>query len=311
MTQNSLYILVQQGDDLALRKRRDDLVAESGVPNAVVQRINLEEDEPAHIVQAASAPDLFGGRRCMVVEHFELFPADFVNELAEALKITDAVIVAIVTKAPTKKTLQAYGEHCSIERFAEPKGQNVAGRIIEIAAQNGVELSQRHARQIARDGIDDYATVNDAFSKIADLGQTSVKDDQLAEIESIVRGAPMPWDLSDAVERGDIKSAFQVMERQTVSPFATFAYISGRIRDFSIIKESGETTPAGVQTLLGLRHPFPAKKLLEASRKIKDADVPQLWELVAENDRRMRTENDDRQIVAEFVISVTRVFQKR
>lgn len=306
-TPSGFFLLLGSSELLALRARRDELLQAGQAAGDQVQRLNLTEDDPREIMIAASAPSLFGGMRVVSCDNFDLFPKELAAELKRSLRGSDALIVAVASKTPSKEVVEAAG--AKVEKFTEPKGAAISSQIEALAAKWGVQLDRSGVARIAKGGVADWNALDNALSKLADLGVSTASAADITALEAVVTGAPPPWDLSDAIETGNAAKALAILGAGESSPFQTFAYLANRIRDLSMVKESGARTPEEVQKLCGMKHPFPAKKLLELSRRVAADRLPTLWEVVVSTDLRMRRESDAGRVMEEAVVALARAMR--
>lgn len=311
-TAPGLYLLVGTGDPLAQRNRRDELVDATGVEPGNVERIDLAEEDPRGVILAATAPSLFGGTRVVVCENFDAFPADLAGELVRAVSGSDAVIIATADKQPAKAVLEAVTK---VEKFTQPKGAAVAERIGELAASHGVQLTAAQRTRLAKSGVSNWDALNDALSKLGDLGGGPVSATDLAALEASVTGEPPPWDVSDAIEAGDISRALELMEARSISAYATFAYLANRVRDLGLVveastREGRQLRPEEIQRLCGINHPFPAKKLGEVARRADPTLVGRAWEILTEADLAMRRTSDASGVVKRVAVELADLWRR-
>lgn len=303
-----LYLLVGTGDLLALRQRRD-LLLEAGVAAGAldVERINIAEDDPRLLLTAASAPALFGGPRVVVCEEFSQFPAELAGELGKALQGSDALVIGICDKNPAKAVMGAAS--WKVERFSVPKGAALVERVSELAARRGVSLTAAQRARLVKSGIEDWEALDDAFSKFEDLGGGPISETDLVALEAIVAGEAPPWDLSDAIERGDARGALRLLEGRQTPVFATLAYLANRARDLGLVVEATAAnrralSPEEIQKLCDIRHPFPAKKLGELARRTSLETLRRTWEVIASTDLALRDGSDPNEVVERAVVEM-------
>ncbi len=105
-------------------------------------------------------------------------------------------------------------------------------------------------------------------------------------------GSIAPWDLTDAIDAGDMAKALGALHRILVGggshPLVVLAVLHRHYRQLLRLDGSGVTTPEQAAEVLGLRSAFPARKALAQSRRLGSARVARGITLVAEADLAVR-----------------------
>ncbi len=104
-------------------------------------------------------------------------------------------------------------------------------------------------------------------------------------------GAVVPWELDDAIDRGDIAGALKVLHRLLPSrhPLALLAGLHNRYQRMLRLDGAGVAGEREAAKLLGMKgSTFPARKLLGQTRKLGSRGVAQAVRLLADADMALR-----------------------
>jgi DNA polymerase-3 subunit delta len=104
-------------------------------------------------------------------------------------------------------------------------------------------------------------------------------------------GSVVPWELDDAIDKGDISGALDILHRQlpTRHPFQLMAGLHGRYQRMLRLDGAGVNDEKAAAALLGMKgSTFPAKKLLTQTRKLGSEKVAKAIGLLAEADLQLR-----------------------
>jgi DNA polymerase-3 subunit delta len=104
-------------------------------------------------------------------------------------------------------------------------------------------------------------------------------------------GSVVPWELDDAIDKGDINGALDILHRQlpTRHPFQLMAGLHGRYQRMLRLDGAGVNDEKAAAALLGMKgSTFPARKLLTQTRKLGSEKVAKAIGLLAEADLQLR-----------------------
>jgi DNA polymerase-3 subunit delta len=299
--------LVKGDDDVLLRDAALDVVhALTGDLDAAlaVEEVGRERFAPPDaetsivpLVDAAQTPPFLTDRRVVVGRDIEMFTkaaqvAPLVDYLADPLPSTSLVLVWSGGRVP--KSLIDAVKACKGVQVDTSPGRKIAGWVDEHIAAAGLELdAAATARLVAWLGDDPQrlvgvlGTLAGSFGAGARLG--------VAEIEPFLgeAGGVPPWELTDALDRGDIATALDKLHRMTAGGgrhglqiMATLQSHYGRMLMLDGAPVGGEKDAA---RLLGMKgSTFPARKALSQSRKLGHDRVVRAVELLAGADIDLR-----------------------
>lgn len=121
-------------------------------------------------------------------------------------------------------------------------------------------------------------------------------------------GSIAPWELTDAVDAGDIAAALGALHRMLsgggAHPLVVLAILHRHYRQLLRLDGSGATSPEEAAELLGLRSSFPARKALAQSRRLGSARIGRAVTLLAGADLAVRgTSGLPEEVVLEVLVA--------
>ncbi len=250
-----------------------------------------EELDVAAIVDACTTPPFLVDRRVVVVrEAGRLSAGDaarLVESLADPLPSVHLVLVAGGGTIPA----------------ALVKAATAAGEVVEASAGRGRERGRWLAEQLrhAPVKLDALATRRLEEHLGEDVGRLEGLLESLAAaygegaavnvtaLEPFLgeAGAVPPWELTDAIDAGDVAGALRALHRLLVAGRAAPVIVATLHSHFSnMLRLDGAGVVSGddAAALLGARSPFVAKKALDRARQLGGERVGQAITLVADAD---------------------------
>ncbi len=268
----------------------------------VVTELAGDDYELGRLVDAAQTPPFLTARRVVVGRDVHRFTsadavAPLVAYLADPLPSSDLVLVWESGRVP-KTLLDAVTRAGGAALEASP-GRDPKGWVTEHLARSGLHLDAR-ARQLVVDTLgEDVArlrgvteTLAATFGPGARLTDDSVRP-YLGEA-----GALAPWQLTDAVDRGDIGAALERLhrmlragDRHPLQVLFTLHGHYGRMLALDGAQVGGAPIRGEKEaaSLLGLRgSTYPARKALEQGRRLGQARLSRAIALLAQADLDLR-----------------------
>jgi len=296
-----------RGDDPSLvrdavRRLVDELVGQED-RSLVVDEFAGDDYEAAALADAAQTPPFLTERRVVVGRDAHRFKADdlapLVTYLGDPLPTTALVLVwesGAVPKAFLEAVKGAGGAVLDAGPGYRPQDRKawLADRI----AESGLRLDRGAADLLGATLGEDLdrvagvlATLLGTFGEGARLGPEDIEP-YLGEA-----GAVAPWELTDAIDRGDIPGAVERLHRLLGSgerhPFVVLASLHNHVQRLLAVDGSDARTDKEAAALLGMRgSTYPAKKALDQARRLGSARVGQAIGLVATADVDLRGARD-------------------
>lgn len=296
-------VTLVRGDDPALVAQAARTVIErlvaGGDLSLTVEEFGGPGAEPVDVgavIDACTTPPFLVGRRVVVLrEAGQLNAADakrLVAYLDDPLPTTDLVLVAGGGTVPA----------------ALVKAAGSRGHVVDTTVGRGRARTQWFADRVKGGPVqlDAAATARLADHLGEDVGRLAGLLQSLAsaygegapvsvdELEPFLgeAGSVAPWDLTDAIDAGDTRTALTVLRRMAsagdVHPLVVMALLHRHYRQMLRLDGSDVTYPEAAAEHLGLRSSYPAKKALTQARRLGTARIARAIDLLAEADLALR-----------------------
>ncbi|MEL7209479.1 MAG: DNA polymerase III subunit delta, partial [Actinomycetota bacterium] len=297
------------GDDAslltdALRARVDELVGEDD-RSLVVEELSGDEYEVAALVDAAQTPPFLTAHRVVVARHAGRFSADELTPLVDYLD----------DPLPTTSLVLAWERGSQQQRLGAPpkklktRIEKSGGSIVDTGAGRGrargkwaedqmkgsaLSLDAQARRLVAERLGDDVErvsallrTLESAYGAGAKLGPDDVEP-YLGEAGQIP-----PWDLTDAIDDGDIAASLERLARLTgagdMHPLQVMAILQNHYKRILRLDGAMAADEKAAAQLLGIKgSTFPAKKALNQSRRLGHDRIVECISLLAKADLDLR-----------------------
>lgn len=300
--------LVKGGDEVLLAEGARDLVEQlvgDADRNEVLSEFTGDDYSMGDVLLAAATVSMFGDR-VVVARNSARFTSDDVAPLVDYLAdpAPDATVVVVWDKpvapglranqVPRKLTdaIKAHGGE--VHDCGLPGGKGRAMWAEEQMAASTVELDPRARRVVIERLGDDLSrlggvlTVLEAtFGPGARLGEDDVAP-YLGDA-----GAVPPWELTDAIDQGDVAGAVTKLQRLLAGgarhPLQVMVTLQSHVERMLRLDGAGVRDDKAAAQLLGMKgSTFPAKKALAQSRKLGSAKLARATALVAGADLDLR-----------------------
>jgi DNA polymerase-3 subunit delta len=294
-----------RGDDPALRSQAmlallDELVGDADRA-LVLEEHAPDGDDPdtAAAADAAATPPFLTDRRVVVVRDVGAYGgealAPLVGYLADPLPTTSVVLVGGDRgRLPPKlvDAVKAVGRVIDADVPANRRGRrdwlarSLAGAPVRLTPP-AAELVDRHLGEDVGRLRSLLAALAAAYGTGARVGPDDVEP-FLGEA-----GAVPPWELTDAIDRGDTPNALAVLHRLLGPggrhPLELLATLHRHYARMLRLDGAGVTDEASAAALLGLRgSTFPARKALDQARRLGHDGVARAVQLLAGADLDVR-----------------------
>ncbi|WP_420453307.1 DNA polymerase III subunit delta [Ilumatobacter sp.] len=305
------------GDDESLVRTAvaelvDSLVGD-GDRSIVVDEFDTDDYELRAVVDAAQTPPFLTDRRVVVARGVSRFnAADLPGLLAyldDPLDSSDLVLAEGGDGRMSKKLSDAVTSTGTVVATAPPrKAADRQGWIRDHIERSGltidraalVRLTEWLGEDPARlDGL--LATLAGAFGQGATLGEPDVEP-FLGEA-----GGVPPWDLTDAISRGDTAAALTLMGRMVHGggrhPLQVMATLHHHYVALARLDGSGARSEKDAAVATGLKG-FPAKKALQGYERLGGTATRRALELLAQADLDLRGARDlEPELVMEVLVA--------
>jgi DNA polymerase III subunit delta len=302
--------LIRGGEEVIVAAAVRDLVRAllaGSDPSLAVEEVGADRLHPPDteapslrpLVDAAQTPPFLTDRRVVVGRDLNLFTrADqlqpLIDYLAEPLPTTALVLVWGQGRIP--KNLTDAIARCGGEDIDTSPGRQIAPWVDEQLRQAGLRLDRRSRQYIVEWlGDDPQRLVGVVQTLTGAFGGTAGRELGLDDIEPYLGepGGVPPWELTDAIDRGDVGSALARLQRMRrggdrhpLQIMATLHNHYGRILRLDGAPVRGEKEAAQLLGITG--SPFPAKKALAQTRKLGHERVVRALDLLSSADLDLR-----------------------
>lgn len=299
--------LVKGGDEVILRSAVHELVhalVGDRDHSLTVEEISREQHQPGDseasltaLVDAAQTPPFLTDRRVVVGRDLDLFTkADqvepLVTYLADPLPTTALVLVWPGGRMP--KGLAEAVKKAGGEQVDTSPGRKLAPWADEQLARAGLKLD-RAAQQRVVDWLGDdpqrlvglLSTLTGTYGEGARLSVTDVEP-YLGEA-----GGVPPWELSDAIDGGDIPTALAKLRRMLSGgdrhPLQVMATLHSQFARMLMLDGAPVSNEKDAAQMLGMKgSTFPAGKALRQARKLGHRRIVRAMDLLTTADLDLR-----------------------
>lgn len=307
MSDASPVHLVKGGDEILLADGARDLVERlvgDADRNEVLSEFHGDDYTMGDVLIAASTVSMFGSR-VVVARNAGRFSTDELAPLLAYLQdpAPDSVLVVVWDKPvtpgarsnplPKKLTDAVKGAGGEVHDCGLPGGKGRGMWAEDQMDAATVRLSPRARRLVLERLGDDLSRLGGILTVLdATFGDAALEPD---DIEPYLgdAGAVPPWDLTDAIDRGDVAGAVVNLQRLLGNgarhPLQVMVTLQTHVERMLRLDGADVRDEKAAAELLGLKgSPFPAKKAMQQGRKLGSAKVARANVLVAAADLDLR-----------------------
>lgn len=281
----------------AVRAAVDELVGDADRAE-VLHEFSGDEYTLEDLVIAASTPPMLATHRVVVARGLSRFAtselAHLIAWLDDPCPTTDLVLEWDSGRVPRK--LAEAAEAAGGQRINSdvPGGaRNRRTWTEERLAEAAVDLDARARAAVAEhlgSDLSRLGSILETLEAVYGPGMRLGPDDVVPYLGA--EGDVPPWDLTDAIDRGDVAAALAVLQRMWGAgrhPLAVTASVTGHITRMARLDGSGAGNEKEAAAILGLRgSTFPARKALDACRRRGSDGIARAVELLAAADVDLR-----------------------
>jgi DNA polymerase-3 subunit delta len=297
-------LVLVKGDDPVLRDRlvREVASAALGDDDPTLALADFADDaDVGAIVDAASTPPFLTARRVVVAREIGRFGADAVDALKNYLvaPAPTTVLVLVSGGGTTSRAISdAVKRRGAVLDAAIPGGKARQQWLAERLATGSVRLDARAVARLADHLGEDLARVDGI---VAVLGAVYGEGARIGvdELEPFLGagGASAPWDLTDAIDRGDVAGALAHLHRAMSSgekhPLQLLASLGAHVTRMLRLDGAGCRDEAEAAAVLGMTgSTFPARKALAQSRALGGVNLARAVALLHQADLDLRGARD-------------------
>jgi DNA polymerase III subunit delta len=297
-------VVLVKGDDAILRDRtvRGLVAAALGDDDPTLALSDFGEDaEVGDIIDAATTLPFLSTRRVVVAREIGRFGADAVDVLKTylAAPAPTAVLILVAGGGITARGLSdALKRGGTVIDASVPTGKARQQWFSERVAAGPVRLDARAAARLGEHLGEDVTQVDAILSVLAAAyGEGAKVGVDALEPYLGVGGASAPWDLTDAIDRGDVSGALDQLRRAMTAgekhPLVLLGSLNSHFTRMLRLDGAGCRDENEAAAALGMTgSTFPARKALAQTRKIGSASIARAIELLHQADLDVRGARD-------------------
>ncbi len=262
-------------------------------PALVVEELAGDDYEVTAVVDAAQTPPFFGGRRVVVARGIGRFPtqeaAPLVAYLSDPLPTTALVLVAGGGQT-ARSLVDAVRKVGHVVDAGVPSGKARGGWLAARIKESPVSIDAAGTALLADHLGDDMGRLASLLETLAAAyGPGSRLGPEQVEPFLGQAGGVAPWELTDAIDKGDTATALGVLRRLVGAggrhPLVVLATLHTHFARMLRLEGSGVADEREAAATLGITgSTYPAKKALVQTRRLGYEPLARAIALLAEAD---------------------------
>lgn len=295
-------IMLTGGDPILLSNARTELVSQlvgDGDPSLVVAELAGEDFEMRELVDAAQTAPFLTDKRVVVGLGMNRFKgaADLqplLDYLANPLETNVLVLEWGSTSGGGPKSIRDAVKACGGEIRPTGPGRKLDDWAAQQMADAGIR-PDRAATKLIVDWLGDDGGKLPGLLSILVSAYGEGSKPTVADVEPFLgdAGGVPPWDLTDAIDDGDIPGALTALGRMLGSgrhPLQIMSTLHAHFQKMLRLDGAGVASEKEAATLLGMKgkSTFPAKKAMNQARRLGSERVRESIRLLAATDLELR-----------------------
>ncbi|HVV37499.1 MAG TPA: DNA polymerase III subunit delta [Acidimicrobiales bacterium] len=261
----------------------------------IVEDLSAADDAPASAAESAGTPNFLAPRRVLVIREIGRFTQNAVAPLVEYLAAPmDGSVIVLgagggTTPAPLVKAVQKVGQ---VVDAATPRGKARTSWVLDRLHDAPVKIDAAAARLIEGHLGEDIARLDPLITILTAAYGPGAKVGP-AEVEPYLgeAGSAAPWDLTDAIDKGDPAAAIEALRRllggSNRYPLGVMSSLHTHVARMARLDGAGVASEADAAALLGIAA-YPARKALTQSRRLGSDALLRMLTLVSDADVDLR-----------------------
>lgn len=259
-----MQITIITGDDeQAALSKKEELLKTS-----TTKHVSVDCSEDAELLfNSISMQSLFAPQTFIWATNFEALTEKQLQFLNESADSSNAILVARsnIINPKVKSLLKNKATFLNLTTL---KGKSANIRVATLLKESGLNFDNLSKRMLNERVGHDLDRLVSIIKQCKILG---LQNPSFSQVEILVgtSAAPgVPWALSDAIEKGDVKKALE--NCVDVSLIPTIAYLTNRYTQVALLLENvGEDK----ENIISKMNPYQAEKLVKVSQKLNLEDV--------------------------------------
>jgi DNA polymerase III subunit delta len=269
-----------------------------GDRSLMVDEFDDDEYEVRSVVDAAQTPPFLTESRVVLARGIGRFGADDVSSLVaylgDPLPSTELILVAgggRLAKSLTDAVKKAGGH--VVDTVPPTRARERGGWFEEQVIAAGLRLDHQALALLASWLGEDAGRVQGILETLVSTYGDS-RTLKIVDVEPFLgeAGGVPPWDLTDAVDRGDTTKSLLLLHRMMRAgerhPLQVMAILHSHYTKLLTLDGANATDESSAAAVLGIRPGFPARKALDQYRKLGNSGVVRAIGLLAQADLDLR-----------------------
>ena len=274
----------------------------TGDRSLMVDEFDAADYELRAVVDAAQTPPFLTDHRVVVAREIGRFNADdvapLVAYLSDPLPTTHLVLVAgggRIAKA-LADAIKAAGA-LTVDTNPPSKAKDRTAWIEQQFVASGLRVDAQALQAIGAWMGEDAGRLQGVVDTLVSTYGTSgkLRLDEVRPFLGEAGGVP-PWDLTDAIDRGDTTRSLELLHRMTSAggrhPLQVMAILHGHYTKLLKLDGADARDEASAAAVLGIKPGFPARKALDQYRRLSGTGVTRAIGLLAQADLDLRGAKD-------------------
>lgn len=273
-----------------------------GDRSLMVDEFDAPDYEIRAVVDSAQTPPFLTDHRVVVARELGRFSADdvapLVAYLADPLPSTHLVLVGGGGRIPKSLTdaLKAAGAEV-IDTSPPSKAKDRTAWVEQQFAADGIKIDAQALQAVAQWMGEDAGRLQGVVDTLVSTYGTGhkLRLDDVKPFLGEAGGVP-PWDLTDAIDRGETTRSLELLHRMTGAggrhPLQVMAILHGHYSKLLKLDGADARDEASAAAVLGIKPGFPARKALDQYRKLSGTGVSRAIALLAQADLDLRGAKD-------------------
>jgi DNA polymerase-3 subunit delta len=314
-------VVLVKGDDPglvvdAVRKAVDDALGDDDRSFAL-QDMSGDELTIGSVVDAARTPPMFTSRRVLVVREIGRFSTEELEPLVTYLnepEPTTSLVLVGGGGATSQRLVNAVKKAGSIVDAGAPSGRGRAAWIDQRLKESPVRFERAAVTAIGDHLGEDLGRL----PGLIDMLVSAFGADHVVSADEVMPllgdlGGVAPWDLTDAIDRGDTAAALLALKRLgDRHPLVILASLHRHFAAMLRLDGSGITGEQEAAAAVAMA-PFPAKKAMQQANRLGSAAIARAITLIAGADLDLRGLKDwpDELVLEVLVARLSRLTPSR
>lgn len=293
-------VFLVRGDDPSLLSQASTSLVTRLVgdedPALAVEDHSFEDEDLGPVLEACSTPPFLVGRRVVVAREAGRLRADAVNRLVRYLEdpLPTTSLVLVAGGGPLSSKLVAAARRSGhVVDASAPSGRGRAAWLAEQVAKGPVRLDRAAVSMLDRHLGEDLGRLEGILASLAAAHGEGARLGP-AEVEPFLgeSGGVPPWELTDAIDRGDVAVALTTLHRLLEGgqrhPLTVAATLNRHYGAMLSLDGSGVTDEGGAAEALGMSSPWRAGKIMTQGRRLGSDRLRRAISLLAKADLDLR-----------------------